>query len=64
MEFINQLITRGHHLAETHHLFLMATVMAMAISYSWLFLLDYRFYKWGFVSTYNCSGDLPSTVGI
>ena len=23
------------------------------ISYNWLFLWDYTFYKWGFVSTYN-----------
>ena len=22
--------------------------MAMAISYKWLFLLDYTFYKWGY----------------
>ena len=29
------------------------TVMAMAISYNWLFLWDYKIYKWGFVSTYN-----------
>ena len=29
------------------------TVMAMATSYNWLFLWDYTFYKWGFVSTYN-----------
>ena len=28
-------------------------VMAMAISYNWLFLWDYTIYKWGFVSTYN-----------
>jgi len=25
-----------------------ATVMAMAISYNWLFLWDYIFYKWGY----------------
>ena len=32
-----------------------ATLMAMAISYNWLFLWDYIyiFYKWGFDSTYN-----------
>jgi len=24
------------------------TVMAMAISYNWLFLWDYTFYKWGY----------------
>ena len=29
------------------------TVMAMAISYNWLFLWAYTFYKWGFLSTYN-----------
>jgi len=29
------------------------TVMAMATSYNWLFLWDYTFYKWAFVSTYN-----------
>ena len=29
------------------------TVMAMATSYNWLFLWDYAFYKWGFVSTYK-----------
>ena len=28
-------------------------VMAMATSYNLLFLWDYTFYKWGFVSTYN-----------
>ena len=26
-----------------------STVMAMAISYNWLFLWDYTFYKWSFV---------------
>ena len=26
------------------------TVMAMAISYNWLFLWDYTFYKWGYKS--------------
>ena len=30
-----------------------STVMAMNISYNWLFQWDYTFYKWGFVSTYN-----------
>ena len=27
--------------------------MAMAISYNWLFLWDYTFCKWGFLSTSN-----------
>ena len=27
--------------------------MALAISYNWLFLWDYTFYKWGFLSAYN-----------
>ena len=26
----------------------LTTVMAMAISYNWLFLWDYTFYKWGY----------------
>jgi hypothetical protein len=26
----------------------LSTVMAMAISYNWLFLWDYTFYKWGY----------------
>ena len=37
-------------------------VMAMAITYNWLFLWDYTFYKWGFVSTYNLELPLASLL--
>ena len=43
------------------------TVMAMAISYNWLFLWDYTFHKWGDllliingISGHNCSSRIHS----
>ena len=51
-------ITMSYHLAldcdgvtprqaQIHGYYGHYTVMAMAISYNWLFLWDYTFYKWG-----------------
>ena len=37
--------------------------MAMAISYNWLFLWDYTFYKWGWFSTNITGMTRALTVG-
>jgi len=41
-------ITGGPHIVTINDIVISRiTVMAMAISYNWLFLWDYTFYKWG-----------------